>query len=259
MDVEAYLRRIQYDGPREPSLETLRELHRQHLFTVPFENLDIALRNPIQLDPELIYQKVVLRGRGGYCYELNGLFHELLEALGFTVCMLSAQVRRDDGSFGPDFDHMLLKATLDEPWIADVGFGDSFVDPLPLVPGTCHEGSGKLFGVASENGGWRVFKQDDDGQVPLYRFSDVPRHLADFENMNTYQQTSPESGFTRRRVCSKATPDGRITLSGVRLIVTKAGERQERVLEGKEELRQCLREHFGIELAENVDWSKLTG
>src|ERR1017187_1683598 len=136
MDVEAYLRRIQYDGPREPSLETLRELHRQHLFTVPFENLDIALRNPIQLDPELIYQKVVLRGRGGYCYELNGLFHELLEALGFTVCMLSAQVRRDDGSFGPDFDHMLLKATLDEPWIADVGFGDSFVDPLPLVPGT---------------------------------------------------------------------------------------------------------------------------
>ncbi len=258
MDIEAYLRRIQYDGTRDPSPATLCGLHRQHLYTVPFENLDIALGNPIQLDPELLYQKVVERGRGGYCYELNSLFHDLLRAMGFTVCMLSARVRREDGGFGPEFDHMLLKVTLREPWLADVGFGESFVDPLPFSPGASQTEHGNLFGVDHEDGTWELFKQDKDGRVPLYRFSDVPRRLSDFESMNLYQQSSPESGFTRRRICTKATPDGRITLAGMRLIATKAGARQELVLMHKEELRQCLREHFRIELADDVHWPKLT-
>jgi len=259
MDVEAYIRRIQYDGPRDPSLATLRCLHRQHLYTVPFENLDIPLGNPIQLAPGLLYDKIVVRKRGGYCYELNGLFHDLLEALGFNVCMLSALVRREDGGFGPDFDHMLLKVALDTPWIADVGFGDSFVDPLPLMQGADQTEYGKVFGIAKEHATWELFKNDGDGKRgPLYRFSETPHQLSDFESMNLYQQTSPESGFTRRRVCTKATPDGRITLAGMRLIVTEAGAREETVLMGTEELRQCLRERFGIELADDVDWSKLT-
>src|ERR1035438_798540 len=110
MDVESYLRRIEDDGPRQPSSATLRGLHRQHLFTVPFENLDIALKTPIWLDLALLYDKIVRRRRGGFCYELNGLFCGLLIALGFRVQMLSARVRRDDGGFGPAFDHMLLRS-----------------------------------------------------------------------------------------------------------------------------------------------------
>lgn len=259
MDVEAYLRRIGYDGPRLPSADTLRTLHRQHLFTVPFENLDIPLGTRICLDSDLLYRKVVTRSRGGYCYELNGLFCELLNALGFDVCMLSAQVRSADGSFGPDFDHMLLRVTLDEPWVADVGFGDSFVDPLPLLAGASHREHGRVFGVVKENGVWELFRNDDDGEAPLYRFTEVPRHLSDFEYMNHYQQTSPESGFTRRRVCSIATPEGRITLSGMRLIVTSEGARMERVLSGEAELQRCLRESFGVEFDEEVNWSKLAG
>ena len=78
MDVEQYLRRIEYDGPRQPSSAILRRLHLQHLFTVPFENLDIALETPIYLKPALLYDKIVRRHRGGFCYELNGLFCELL-------------------------------------------------------------------------------------------------------------------------------------------------------------------------------------
>jgi N-hydroxyarylamine O-acetyltransferase len=259
MDVEAYLRRIQYDGHRDPSPATLRGLHRQHLFTVPFENLDIPLGNPIQLDPGPLYQKIVVRRRGGYCYELNSLFHDLLEAMGFNMCMLSAQVRREDGGFGPDYDHMLLKVSLDHPWIADVGFGESFVDPLPLLPGAGQSEHGKLFGVANEDGFWELFKQDKDDRVALYRFENVPRQLSDFEEMNRYQQTSPESGFMGRRVCSRATPDGRITLAGMRLIVTRIGQREERMLQGEDELRQCLSEQFGIEFDPSTDWSKLTG
>src|SRR5271165_3427748 len=259
MNIDAYLRRIQYDGPREPSPAILRNLHRQHPFTVPFENLDIALGNPIRLDPDLLYEKIVVRGRGGYCYELNGLFHNLLQAMGFTVCRLSARVRRDDGGFGPEFDHMLLKVTLDNPWLADVGFGESFVDPLPFSPGATQAENGNLFGVAKVDGTWELFKRDNAGQVSLYRFSDVPRQLSDYENMNQYQQASPESGFTRRRICTKATPDGRITLAGMRLIITRNGQREERTLPGEADLRRCLREHFRITFAGGLDWSKLTG
>ena len=259
MDPEAYLRRIRYDGPREPSPTTLRGLHRQHLFTVPFENLDIPLGTPIHLDPGLLYNKVVMRRRGGYCYELNGLFGDLLAALGFDVCMLSAQVRREDGGFGPDFDHMLLTVMLDAPWIADVGFGDSFVDPLPLSGGATQSEDGRLFGVSNENGAWELYRYDSDGKVALCRFRDVPRRLSDFEDMNQYQQTSPESGFTRRRVCSIATTEGRITLSGMRLIVTREAMKTERVLSGEAELRSCLREYFGVEFDDDIDWSKLTG
>ena len=258
MDVEAYLHRIKYDGPREPSLATLRGLHRRHMRTVPFENLDIALGNRIQLDPGSVYQKIVMRNRGGYCYELNSLFHHLLKTLRFNVCMLSAQVRREDGSFGPELDHMLLKVTLDEPWIADVGFGDTFVEPLLFVSGASREESGQRFGVANEGGIWEIFKQDKDGKAALYRFADVPRRLSDFEDMNQYQQTSPESGFTRRRICTRATSQGRITLAGMRFIVTSSGLRDERTLRDQSELRRCLRERFGIKFERKTDLSKLT-
>jgi N-hydroxyarylamine O-acetyltransferase len=130
MDIDAYLRRIEYDGPRVASVETLRGCIANISSLVPFENLDIPLGTPIRLDIRLIYDKIVTRRRGGFCYELNGLFGELLTAMGFSVEMLSARVRREDGGFGPEFDHMLLKVELEEPWLVDVGFGDSFVDPI---------------------------------------------------------------------------------------------------------------------------------
>jgi len=258
MDVEKYLQRIDYDGHREPSVKTLRELHRKHLFTVPFENLDIALGAPILLEPGRLFDKIVVRHRGGFCYELNGLFCELLSALGFRVSMLSACVRRDDGGFGPEFDHMLLKVELPEPWLADVGFGESFVDPLALMAGAQERENGHVFGVISENGGWELYRRDSDGiQIPLYRFSDIPRQLPEYSAMCEYHQTSPESSFTRRRICTMARPDGRITLAGMRLIETKNGTREERSLTSELELRDCLREQFGVELPGNADWPNL--
>lgn len=259
MDVEAYLRRIRYDGPREPTATTLRDLHRQHLFTVPFENLDIALGTPIRLHPEMLFQKIVVRRRGGFCYELNGLFHDLLTAFGFRVDMLSARVSRD-GSFSPEFDHMLLKASLEEPWLADVGFGDSFVDPLPLRSEAAETTQHKpQFGVRSLNGEWDLIRRDsNDSPVSLYRFTEGARQLSDFADMCHFHQTSPESHFTRNHVCTKALPNGRITVSGLRLIVTHDGVREESVLKDRDELRECLREHLEIELPTEVDWTRLT-
>lgn len=258
MNVEAYLERIRYEGPRRPSLDVLRTLHRCHLYTVPFENLDIALEIPIILEPDRLYGKIVERRRGGFCYELNGLFCELLLALGFRVSMLSGCVRREDGGFGPEFDHMLLKVELPDPWLADVGFGESFVDPLPLRAGAQEAENGHLFGVTPENGGWELYRRDSDGtEVPLYRFSDRARQLPEYVPMCEYHQNSPESSFTRRRICTMAKADGRITLAGMRLIETKNGSRREALLMTETELRDCLHEQFGMELGAGANWAKL--
>ena len=257
MDVETYLRRIGYNGPRKPSAGTLRDLHRQHLFTVPFENLDIALGVPIRLDLESLFDKIVTRKRGGFCYELNGLFCELLKGLGFHVEMLSARVRSADGRFSQEFDHMLLKLMLEESWIADVGFGDSSLDPVPMRPADAEAGAPQ-FAVMPANGPWDlVRRQSNSSYLPEYRFTEVPRRLSDFAEMCHYHQTSPDSHFTQNRVCTKALPNGRITISGMRLIETRDGVRRESALNGKEALQSRLSQQFGITFADDIDWSRL--
>jgi N-hydroxyarylamine O-acetyltransferase len=234
-------------------------LHRQHLFTVPFENLDVALKVPINLDLGLVYDKIVRRHRGGFCYELNGLFCALLIALGFHVHMLSARVRRDDGGFGPEFDHMLLRVDLDEPWLVDVGFGDSFVDPIVFRAGGADQVNGHRYLVSLLGEEWQLLRQDDKGEVPLYIFRDVSRQLSEYEEMSKFHQTSPESGFTKRWICSKATSTGRVTLANSRLIVTSKLGREETLFNTGKEVRQCLCDHFGIKFDSAADLSKLSG
>ena len=134
LNVPAYLDRIAYTGPISPTLDVLRNLHRHHMLSVPFENLDIALGRNIVCEEDSFTQKIVERRRGGFCYELNGTFASLLRAIGFKVTLLSARVSRDDGSQSPEFDHLALRIDLEEPWLADVGFGDSFLEPLQLQP-----------------------------------------------------------------------------------------------------------------------------
>src|SRR5438552_2368577 len=132
MNIDAYLKRINYRGSLAPTAQTLQQLQVAHLLTVPFENLSIHSAEPIILGDDALFEKIVVRRRGGFCYELNGLFAALLRELGFEVAMLSAQVADAQGTFGPDFDHMTLLVNQDERWLADVGFGDSFSEPLLL-------------------------------------------------------------------------------------------------------------------------------
>src|SRR5580692_3744465 len=147
VDTPAYLARIQYAGPTEANAETLRALHRAHLVAVPFENLDIHLGRKITVDEAAILNKVVGLRRGGFCYELNGAFAALLRALGFSVTLLSARVSRDDGSASAEFDHLTLRVDLEESWLADVGFGDSFLEPLRLKPDIEQEQPGGRFRI----------------------------------------------------------------------------------------------------------------
>lgn len=257
MDIEAYLRRIAYDGARSPSAEMLRLLHRQHLFSVPFENLDIPLGTPVRLDLDWIYDKIVTRRRGGFCYELNGLFAWLLAAMGFGVRMLSARVRREDGSFGPEFDHMLLKVELEDSWLADVGFGESFVNPVRLRAGSSDEANGRRYTLAPLGDEWQLLCEDDGGAVPLYIFGNRSHPLSSYQPMCAFHQSSPESHFTTSWICSRATEDGRITLANMRLIVSHEGRREEVQLSTPGDVRRCLREYLGVELDESADLSKL--
>jgi N-hydroxyarylamine O-acetyltransferase len=252
MDVRAYLDRIGYQGSLTPSADVLRSLHRAHMFTVPFENLDIGLGREIVCDEERFLHKVVDERRGGFCYELNGAFAALLRALGFHVTLLSARVPRDDGSGGPEFDHLTLRVDLDVPWLADVGFGDSFVEPLRLKPGTEQKQFGRVYRLSSVEGGFRLdskaeSEKTEDEWKEEYLFKLKPRQLAEFAPMCRYHQTSPDSPFTRKRVCSRATPEGRITLSDGKLIETRNGVREERVLED-DEWRANLHDLFGVVL-----------
>ena len=249
MNLPAYLDRIGYAGPLTVTAETLRNLHRAHLFTVPFENLDIALGRKIVCEEESFLTKIVERRRGGFCYELNGALAALLREVGFQVTLLSARVPRDDGSASPEFDHLTLRVDLDKPWLADVGFGDSFVEPLRLQPGAAQAQDGWTYRVMNEAGALQLERSEPAGTWKRqYSFTLKRRSLDDFAAMCHYHQSSPESSFTRKSICTRATPEGRITMADRKLIFTRDGKREESLLVSEEEWRAALKEHFGIDL-----------
>jgi N-hydroxyarylamine O-acetyltransferase len=249
MDTAAYLARIGYARAVRPDAETLRELHLAHLYTVPFENLDISLGKQICCNEAQLLHKIVNLRRGGFCYELNGAFAALLRALGYRVSLLSARVAREDGSASPEFDHLALLAELDEPWLADVGFGDSFLEPLRLRTESEQEQPGGPFRIVPV-GNVMIVQRKLAAQnwKALYQFTLDPHALEDFEPRCQWQQTSPESHFVQQRICTRATPEGRITLSELKLIRTTHGTREERMLANEEEWRAALVEHFGVRL-----------
>jgi N-hydroxyarylamine O-acetyltransferase len=248
VDISAYLRRIAYDGPTVPSAETLRRLHRAHLLAVPFENLDIVRGREIVLDEDVFFQKIVVHGRGGFCYELNGLFAALLRNLGFPVALLSARVPDSDGHRRLEFDHLTLQVEADGLWLADVGFGDCFLEPLRLIEGLEQPQSGATYRLVCAEGRLVVERRDNANWNVLYDFSQTPRELADFVPMCRYHQTSPASHFTARNICSRASADGRITLADMRLIENQQGRRAEQLLQSETEYYAILRERFGVVL-----------
>ena len=249
MNIEAYLQRINYSGSLEASAETLRALQVAHLLAVPFENLSIHAGEPIVLNEDALFGKIVENRRGGFCYEANGLFAGLLRALGFEVTMLSAGVATKDGGFGPDFDHMTLMVTLAERRLVDVGFGDSFLEPLLLDARDEQMQGTRAFRIVDDNDHLILHRRDQGGDwEPQYRFTLQPYNFADYEETCHFHQTSPDSHFTKGRICSLATEDGRVSLSEMRLITTEGSQhvREERTLKDQDEYDRILSDQFGI-------------
>ncbi len=249
LDIKPYLQRIGYGGSTAVALETLRAVHRAHLLTVPFENLDIGRKRKIEVDEDAFVRKIVERRRGGFCYELNEAFAALLRAMGFRVTLLSARVANKEGTEGPEFDHLCLRVDLEQSWLADVGFGELFLEPLRLKDGVEQGDAAGTFRIVALDRRWRLERLEADGTWQLqYSFDLQPRSLNDFSGMCRYHQTSPESHFTQNEICSLATEDGRITLSGRKLVVTRNGVRTESVLASEQDRDDVLRRTFGIEI-----------
>jgi N-hydroxyarylamine O-acetyltransferase len=246
MDTQRYLERINYTGSTAPTLDTLQALHLAHMRAVPFENLDIPRGRRIDLEESRLFDKIVTRRRGGFCYELNDLFAALLRSLGYQVDMLAARVPRADGSLGIPFDHLTLRVRLDVPWLADVGFGDSFSAPLRLAEGLEQQRDGVTFRIAPEGTERRLLRLAEGVWTPHYQFALESFQWSDFSGGCEYHQTSPDSFFTRRRICSLATAGGRVTLSDMKLIITQDKDRTERLLASDAEYTAALRDHFQI-------------
>jgi N-hydroxyarylamine O-acetyltransferase len=167
------------------------------------------------------------------------------------VKLLSARPAREAGGFAPEFDHLALHVETDgRPWLADVGFGDLFLEPLRLQPGVEQQQGSRSFRIAAL-GDDLLLEMRDPGNdwKSQYRFSLRPRVMNDFAERSRFHQTSPESHFTRKALCSLATAEGRVTISGNKLVVTNGGERNERVLSNQSEIDELLREKFGVSLA----------
>jgi len=251
MNCIQYLRRIQVNGTENPNYFFLSKLQKQHLFTIPFENLDIHQGKKIVLEENRIYEKIVVCGRGGFCYELNGLFCWLLRSLGFTVSMVSARVympKKD--SFTPEFDHMVLLVDLEKIYLADVGFGDAFRKPIAMPDGESEDisGSYRLRTFASGQDTYILQKKDRNDWQTVYSFTKHPRVLSDFEEMSAFNQTSPQSHFTQQTICSIATQNGRVSLSDDFLTITDGSSKRKINVISQEDFKQKLWDYFGIQL-----------
>lgn len=248
MNVNDYLTRIGV-GPGRLSVnaETLSHLHRQHLLHVPFENLDIHWKRPIEINTTKFYQKIVTEKRGGFCYELNGLFNELLVSLGFRTRLLSARVFNGVGH-GPEFDHVTIVVTLGrEEYLADVGFGDFSAEPLRYELDKVHEDSAGHCTLRGFDDDYLETAKLRDGEWKSeFIFRDVSCDLSEFSDMCDFQQYSPESGFTKGKVCTILTERGRKTLTDRNFVVTENGQRSELPVRSDEEFERILEREFGI-------------
>ncbi len=249
MNTENYLNRIGIENIQLlPDFKTLKLLQKQHLLNVPFENLDIHRKRPIVLNVENFYKKIVEKKRGGFCYELNGLFFELLNEIGFTSKIISARVSNGK-DFGAEYDHLAILTKIgDEEFLVDVGFGDFTAAPLKFVLDIEQTDENGTFLIRKfDESYFEVVKKDGDNWQSEYIFKDSARDLQEFFAMCNFHQTSLESHFTRNKICSLMTENGRKTLTDKKFIQTQNGEKRETEINSEEEFNKILDQEFRIE------------
>jgi N-hydroxyarylamine O-acetyltransferase len=255
MDRSAYLSRIGVDDLEVAADErTLRLLQRRHLLSVPFENLDIHWKRPIVLDIDRFYKKIVINRRGGFCYELNGLFSGLLKDIGFTARLVSARVGNEHGAFSPEYDHAAIIVTIgEEEFLTDVGFGEFAAKPLRLVPDIEQTDETGVFVLRHRPDGYfEVLKRKADVWRSEYAFKPDERELSEFEARCDFQQYSPDSHFLKGRICSILTGNGRKTLNDDKFIVTANGGRTEDPVSSEDEFDAILLREFKIKRDANT-------
>ncbi|NND75453.1 MAG: arylamine N-acetyltransferase [Ilumatobacter sp.] len=221
VDVEQYLEWIGFAGTPAVDLATLEELQRRHMTAVPFENLSITQGIHLTTDVQSSLDKIVGAGRGGWCFELNGAFAALLDAIGFRVTMLGAAVLLD----GPStvLEHLTLEVMVDEPHLVDVGFGDGFIRPIALNRTGPQDGGNGTYELFASPQGTTLTKHVDDAPAPQYRFKRVAHTLDEFTAVSDSMQVDPERHWHRKPFATRLLDGGpdRVTLTHDTLKVTR--------------------------------------
>jgi N-hydroxyarylamine O-acetyltransferase len=251
VDLDAYLERIRYAGPRTPTFATLTSLHEHHVLAIPFENLDIPLGRPIRIDLPSIEQKIVRAHRGGYCFEQNTLFAGVLRALGFTVAPLVARVRwKLPEELPTPLTHMLLRVETPDAGIclADVGFGSmSLVRPIRLLLDREQRGGLEPRRVVARG---PIFAQQarlGDVWADIYLFSTTEAPAIDFEVGNWFTSTHPQSRFVQNLIVSRAREGCRHTLLNRELTTRHVdGRVEKRAVDTPADLLDVLATHFDL-------------
>jgi N-hydroxyarylamine O-acetyltransferase len=248
LDLDAYLRRIDYAGPLEPTRAVLDGLHLAHATHIPFENLDIHLGRPIRLDLESVQAKLVRGRRGGYCFEQNNLLAAVFGRVGFAVTPLLARVRLGASRVLPRTHQVLEVSVGGAPWLADVGFGTGgILLPVPLTAGEPVRQFAWTFRLVEEAGLWVLQRREGDGWLDLYAFTREPQHPVDFEMSNWYTSTHPDSRFVQTITAQHSTRDARYVLRNREFTVVRGEQATTRTVEDDEELLRVLAESFGLD------------
>jgi N-hydroxyarylamine O-acetyltransferase len=251
LDLEAYFSRIGYAGPRVATLEVLNALTAAHAQAIPFENLDVLLGRGIDLAPEALFDKLVRRRRGGYCFEHNGLFLEVLTALGFAVRPLSARGRilPPPGQIPPR-THLLLEARVDgQRWLTDVGVGAlSLTSAIRFALGEEQHTPHEPRRIVREAEHWLHQARLGDTWTDVYEFTGEEMPPIDREVGNWYTSAHPRSHFRNLLIVARATPDGgRVSLrDDVLKRRGRDGHAEARRIESAEDLLAVLRADFDL-------------
>jgi N-hydroxyarylamine O-acetyltransferase len=253
MEFAAYLNRIRFEGSPRPDLATLKALHRAHQYAVPFENLDVQLRRPVALEVEASYDKIVRRRRGGWCYEMNGVMGWALGQIGFDVMRMSAGVMRAQAGDAQLGNHLCLLVRLDQPYLVDVGFGGSLIEPLVLKASKREDPPYRVELSQLDHSYWRFAEtaHGDDGAFS-FDFRAAPADETLFAKKCQYLQTDPGSPFTQNLVVQRRSVDTHLSLRGRVLVTTHAMHIEKRMLGSSEELVATLRESFDLDVPEAV-------
>ncbi|XP_028258258.1 arylamine N-acetyltransferase, pineal gland isozyme NAT-10-like isoform X2 [Parambassis ranga] len=273
MNLEDYFRRIGFHGSYEKAdLATLKLIHKQHVMSVPFENLSIHCGERITMDLEVIFNKIVRSSRGGWCLENNLLFGWVLREMGYNTTTLGSQVFNND-NFGPEETHLINKVIIDgEAYITDVSFGVSFQvwEPLELISGKDQPQAAGIFRLIDKGDFWVLEKTGRKPQVTnpefaksslvnrketkqIYCFTLEPRKADHFLDSSHKLQTEPTSLFTNKSICSLQTPTGFKALIGWTYSeVTYKPEEDVDILDMRDipdgDIEQILREQFNMKL-----------
>jgi N-hydroxyarylamine O-acetyltransferase len=250
LDLEAYLERIQWSGPKRATWDTLAALLDAHMSRIPFENLDVLLGRPIRLDVGSLQDKLVRAGRGGYCFEHATLFAAVLEAFGFQPARHSARVVLYEPRTVSSRLHMFLTVPVgDEKFVVDPGFGLLAPRlPIPLVddaePGTHREAHRMI----RDGDYWVLRTRRQDKTVDAWASTLEPDNPADFKVANHYTATHPDSPFVNRIMMRALVPDGFVTVMNRDVTVWRDNVPHSTQLADRSALRALLVEHFGFDL-----------